>query len=192
MLAEHDAAFHFRYPAARLSPLPMHTSHLLGAGAVCVALGWFLVTDTPPVPPAAPSVPAVERPVANGHYVLVVEGTRNELAITAASHKADAWAGVPKGLSSAWRLRIADANGTTLAEVPLDMRPFDTDANAPLRPVRVEGCIVHSGAVGMLVNAPAFAAAASYTFLRPEPQGEPTPIGSATGEQVRTLAGGGR
>jgi hypothetical protein len=166
----------------------MHSSLLLGASAACAALAWLFVSapasTEPPVPPTPPT--------ANGHYVLVVEGTRNQLAITAASAKTDPWAGVPTGFDSAWRLRIADARGELLADVPLDVSDFDTDPAAPLRPVRVAGCIVRSGAIGMLVSVPAFATAASYTIVRPEPQGEPTAIGTATGEHVRALAGGGR
>lgn len=166
----------------------MHSSHVLGAGAMCAVFAWLFVSaPAPSTPPVAPTPPP-----ANGHYVLVVEGTRNQLAITAASAKVDPWAGVPKGFDSPWRLRIADARGAVLADVPLDLSKFDTDAGAPLRPVRVEGCIVRSGAIGVLVNVPAFANAASYTFVRPEPQGEPTVIGTVTGEQVRALAGGGR
>ena len=164
----------------------MHVSHLLGAGAACAAFGWLLVS------PAAPPTPPAEPPAAAGHHVLVVEGDRNALTITAASHKPDPWAGVPKSFTSAWRLRIHDAAGTVLADVPLDVGPFDTDADAPLRRVRVEGCIVRSGAIGMLVNAPAFATAASYTFVRPQGEGEGVVIGTVTGERVRALAGGGR
>jgi hypothetical protein len=165
----------------------MHSSHVLGASAAFAALAWLFASAPAPVAPPVPPTPP-----ANGHYVLVVEGTRNQLAITAASAKTDPWAGVPKGFDSPWRLRILDARGGVLADVPLDLSKFDTDAGAPLRPVRSTGCIVHSGAIGVLVNVPAFANAASYTFLRPEPQGEPTVFGTATGQQVRDLAGGGR
>jgi hypothetical protein len=170
----------------------MHLSHLLGAGAALAAIGWMSATATTPSAPPTDPATHTAAPLANGHHVLVVEGDRNALTITAASHKPDPWAGAPKGFESAWRLRIADASGALLADVPLDVSPFDTDAAALLRPVRVEGCIVRSAAIGMLVNAPAFATAATYTFVRPDAAGAPAAIGTVTGAQVRELAGGGR
>lgn len=166
----------------------MHASHLLGAGAAFAVFGWFLTSPTAPVSPPSPPAP----PAPGGHYVLVVEGDRNALTITAASAKPDPWAGVPKGFTSTWRLRIEDGHGATLADVPIDVSAFDTDANAPLRPTRVEGCVVRSGAIGMLVNVPAFAEAASYTFTRSPGQGEPVALGTVSGDRVRALAGGGR
>jgi hypothetical protein len=168
----------------------MHSSHLLGAGAVLAACGWFLTAGngTPPQDPPPPTPP----PPAVGHYVLVVEGNRNELAVTAASHKPDPWAGVPKGTTSTWRLRIADAAGATLADVPLDVAAFDTDEGAPLRAVTVQGCVVRSPAIGMLVNVPAFPTAASYTFSRPGARDERVVLGAVPAERVRELTGGGR
>ena len=162
---------------------------ILGAGAALAVLGLFLrggPTADAAVPP--PPLP----PVAAGHHVLVVEGDRNGLAITAASGKPDAWAGVPKGFASDWRLVIADAAGATLAEVPLDVRPFATGAADVGRADRVQGCIVTSARIGMLVNAPAFAAAASYTFVRPDERGRDVAIGVVPAGRVRELAGGGR
>lgn len=166
----------------------MQVSHLLGAGAAFAVFGWFLASPAQPTTPATPPVPT--EPV--GHYVLVVEGDRNALAITAASAKTDPWAGVPVGFTSAWRLRIQDGRGAVLADVPLDVGRFETDPNAPLRPVRVEGCLVKSAAIGMLVNVPAFAAAATYTFTRPGEQEQPVVLGAVAGDRVRALAGGGR
>jgi hypothetical protein len=126
--------------------------------------------------------------------VLVVEGHREQLAITAASAKADPWAGVPKGFDSPWRLRIEDAGGGVLADVPLDVRPFDVGPGALLRKTRVEGCIVTSPSIGMLVSAPAFASAARYRFTRPGDAGEAgeRALGVVDAATVRALAGGGR
>jgi hypothetical protein len=168
----------------------MQLSHALGAGIALVAIGWFFATA--PGSPAAPlpAAPPIAPPVANGHYVLVVEGDRDHLGITAAAGKEAPWAGVPKGLTSDWRLLIHDARGEVLADVPLDVTPFATRAND--RGVRVQGCVVHDARIGMLVNAPAFAAAASYTFTRPGGAGERVVLGTATGDRVRELAGGGK
>lgn len=173
----------------------MHLPHLLGAGAAITVLGW-LTLSSPPSTPSEPSAPPTsgpsQPPVAAGHHVFVVEGNCNALAITAASRKPDAWAGVPKGFDSPWRLRVTDARGELLVEVPLDMSPFDTDPAAVLRPVRVEGCIVRSSAIGMLVSVPAFDAAANYTFVRLEGAPGGTPLGTTSAERVRELEGGGR
>lgn len=138
--------------------------------------------------------PAVAAPVAlppNGHFVLVVEGDRDALTITHANHKVDPWAGVPTGLRSAWNLTVRDANGAVLAEVPLDVSPFATDV-PPQAPVQVTGCIVRSPRIGMLVSVPAHANAASYAFTRRDGSGQVHALGVVDGEQVRTLAGGGR
>ena len=167
----------------------MNISHVLGAGAALAAFGWFLTSSGTTSPNAAmPPMP----PVADGHYVLVVEGDRTALAITAASAKVDPWAGVPKGFTSQWRLSIVDARGDTLAEVPLDVSQFATDAAAAGRGVRVAGCIVTSPHIGILVNVPAFANAAGYTFTRPGAADERIVLGTTTGDRVRELAGGGK
>ncbi|MCA8964555.1 MAG: hypothetical protein KDC48_06705, partial [Planctomycetes bacterium] len=118
---------------------------------------------------------------------LVVDGDRNGLAITFASHKVDPWGGVAKGLKSDWRLVIRDARGELLAEVPLDVSQFATNAADVGRARRVEGCIVIDSHIAMLVNAPTFAAAASYEFYRGDVR-----IGRTSGDDVRRLAGGGR
>jgi hypothetical protein len=123
-----------------------------------------------------------------GHYVLVVEGDRAALAVTAASRKADPWGGVPKGLVSTWSLAIHDADGGLLATVPLDVSPFAVDGP---RGVRVEGCVVRDSRIGMLVNVPAFARAATYTFTRDD-GGAVRHLGTTTASQVQQLAGGGR
>lgn len=164
----------------------MHHAPLLAGAALCAG-AWLAFAPATPVVAAAPAAP-------QGHYVLVVEGHRDLLTITAASAKADPWAGVPKGFDSAWRLRVEDREGTPLADVPLDVRPFDVAPGALLRPTRVQGCIVTSPAIGMLVNVPAFANAARYTFTRPGEAGEPAQqvLGVVDAATVRTLAGGGR
>ncbi len=169
----------------------MHFSHVLGAGAALAAFGWFFATDF--AAPAAASTP-VAPPIANGHYVLVVEGNRQALTITAASAKADPWAGVPKGLTSDWSITIHDGRGDVLAEIPLDVSMFATEAAHAGRGVRVEGCVVKDPTIGMLANVPAFAAAASYTFSR---SGEAVELprvllGTIPGDTVRQLSGGGR
>jgi hypothetical protein len=166
----------------------MHLAQLLATVGAVASLGWFALAPTPPAaPPAPPAAPT-------GHYVLVVEGHRELLTITAASAKPDPWGGAPKGFDSAWRLRVEDRAGAPLADVPLDVRPFDVAEGALLRPTRVEGCIVTSPAIGMLVNVPAFAEAARYTFSRPGDAGEAATrvIGVVDAEAVRALAGGRR
>ena len=130
-------------------------------------------------------------PVANGHYVLVVEGDRDRLTITHASAKTDPWAGVPKGLSSTWTLSVHDARGTTLATVPLDMRRFAIGAAERGRPVQVEGCVVRDSRIAMLVNVPRFDAAATYTLTRTDGD-KAHVLGIATAAHVHDLAEGGR
>jgi hypothetical protein len=166
---------------------------LLGAAAALALAGLLLRGADGTEPPAAavPTAPAAP-PVAAGHHVLVVEGDRNALAITAASAKTDPWAGVPAGFTSDWRLLIADDRGATLAEVPLDVRPFATGAADVGSADRVQGCIVTTARIGMLVNAPAFATAATYTFVRPGDGGRDAVLGTVTAARVRELAGGGR
>lgn len=170
---------------------------LVGAAATLLVAGLSLLPRGDA--PAAVFAPATAAPVAaapvalppNGHFVLVVEGDRDALAITHASHKLDPWAGVPTGLRSAWTLAVRDANGAVLAEVPLDLSQFATDV-PPQTPVQVNGCIVRSPRIGMLVSVPAFADAASYAFTRRDGDGQVRSLGVVDGEQVRTLAGGGR
>jgi hypothetical protein len=166
----------------------MHHHNLLGA-AFAIAIAGLCMNlrtgdATGVVPPPTP-------PRAEGHFVLVVEGDRDALTITHASHKQDPWAGIPKGFVSTWTLSIHDAAGELLADVPLDVSPF------ALRPdekgtLTVVGCMVRDAKVGMLVNVPAFATAASYRFTRPGDQGGRRELGTVAGDQVRTLAGGGR
>lgn len=165
----------------------MHLHHVLGGGLLLAAIGWFVTAGDG----SAPSTPPPTPPVADGHYVLVVEGDRDRLSISHARAKADPWAGVPKGLRSDWLLRIHGDDGALLAEVPLDMSAFDLSPARKGGKIEVEGCIVHDPHVAMLVNAPRFAAAASYTFVRRDRQGE-VALGVVAGAQVRDLAGGGR
>ncbi|MFT4840306.1 MAG: hypothetical protein ACJAYX_000321 [Planctomycetota bacterium] len=131
-------------------------------------------------------------PVANGHFVLVVEGDRNGLAVTFASKKTSPWAGVPKGFDSKWRASILDSKGAELANVPVDVRPFATDAQSVGKGPRVQGCIVIESKIGLLLNVPAFAAAQSYEFSRTDAAGVKTALGTMSGNAVRDLAGGGR
>jgi len=167
----------------------MQPSHLLGFGALLAGL-WLLSVANGPSTGGAPSVPPLP-PVANGHYVLVVEGDRDQLSITHASPKPDPWAGVPKGFSSKWTLTVQDAGGATLAEVPLDLSKFAVAAAEKGRPLKVEGCIVRDSHIAMLVNVPRFDAAATYTLTRRE--GDTVhALGTATGSHVRELAGSGR
>ena len=162
----------------------MNTTPLLGAAALLAAAGWLWLDGATPrtmLPPPPP-------PVADGHYVLVVEGDRNALAVTHANRKTDPWAGVPKGFTSAWMLVIRDDRGAMLAEVPLDVTPFATGAGELGKPVRVEGCVVRDSRVAMLVNVPRFAAAASYAFTRVD-GGRTVALGAVAAETVRELAG---
>lgn len=130
----------------------------------------------------------VQEPAAGpGHTVLVVEGTVRALGVTAAVAKPDPWAGVPKGLQSAWSLAILAADGRELARVPLDLSPFDTDPRRIGQPVSVEGCIVRDSRIVMLVNVPNFAAAARYVF---EHRGRP--LGEISAPELRRLVGGGK
>lgn len=163
----------------------MQLSHLLGASALLAGLSFVLAARSDGA--ASDPVLPPQQPVANGHFVLVVEGDRDQLGITAVSQKLDPWAGVPKGLTSAWSLSIRDAAGAELANVPLDLSKFDLDPAQKGKPLRVQGCIVKDSHVAMLANVPCFANAASYVFLR-----DKTAVGTVEGAAVRQLAGGGR
>lgn len=163
----------------------MHLSHLLGAGALFAGLGLFLLAPGATGGNTAGTPPTI--PVAAGHYVLVVEGDRDQLTITHANRKAEPWGGVAKGFTSDWSLSIRALDGSELANVPLDMSRFDLSAGAKGNARRVEGCIVTDSRVAMLANVPCHAAAASYVFLR-----EKTVVGTVDGATVERLAGGGR
>jgi len=176
----------------------MHISHMLGASVLLAALGWSFLptpsrtsdaslapaTPTPPPPPPPP-------PLANGHHALVVDGDRDQLTIVAASYKADPWAGVPKGLQSAWSLRIVDGAGALLAEVPVDLVHFDTSEARKGGGVHVQGCSVRDARITMLMNAPHFPTAATYLFTRRDAAGVVV-VGEVEAMRVRQLAGGGR
>lgn len=164
----------------------MHTSHLLGATALCAGLGLFFAS-TDPGDSSPGSASAAAMPPASGHFVLVVEGDRDQLTITAASHKESPWAGVPKGFSSKWTLSIRDGAGTELERVPLDMSQFDLQPEQKGRGLRVNGCVVRDARVAMLASAPCHAAAATYVFLRGEDV-----VGTVESARVGQLAGGGR
>lgn len=169
----------------------MQVLPVLGAGA-CAALFVFAwpadaAAPTPTHAATASAPAAAASATADGHLVLIVQGDRDQLAIAGAVPKTDPWAGVPKGMTSDWRLEIRAADQSLLASVPLDVTPFATDPQAQHRPLRVEGCLVIDSRIAMLVNAPHFAEAASYTFHRGN-----VLLGTTSAEQVAKLAGGGR
>lgn len=168
----------------------MHPSHLVWAGAMVVVASLWLGPRSPSHHAAAVEPLPTEPPAAVGHYVLVVEGDRNVLDITHASHKTDPFGGVPKGLESTWQLTVRDAAGTTLSAIPLDVTPFATDPLAARRGVVVEGCIVRDPRIGMLVSVPAHPTAASYTFTRAAGEGREAVLGVIEATKVQTLAGG--
>lgn len=188
----------------------MQLSQLLGAGVLIAALGFFARGDAndanlaidannPPTMDAStattvapPVAPAPVPPVADGHYVLVVEGDRNALNVSFARKKAARWAGVPKGFDSNWRVSILDGAGKQLADVPLDVSPFATDAASVGKGPRVNGCFVVESKIGLLLNVPAFAMAQSYEFSRRGADGVKVALGTMTGAAIRDLAGGGR
>jgi hypothetical protein len=121
--------------------------------------------------------------------VLVVEGDRDGLDVTFARTKQAPWAGAPKGLVSSWRLAVLAADGSTLADVPLDVRRFATDAASQGKPVTVRGCVVVDSRIGMLVSVPRFANAARYRFTRTSERGVELNLGEVLASQVRELAG---
>ena len=166
----------------------MQPTHVLGFAALLAGL-WFTSFSNQPAR-GAPPLPQ-DPPVADGRYVLVVEGDRDRLTITHASAKTDPWSGVPKGLSSSWQLTVQGADGTTLATVPLDVRKFAVAAAERGRPLHVEGCIVRDTRIAMLVNVPRFHAAATYTLTRHDGE-QPHVLGIATAAHVRALAENGR
>lgn len=179
----------------------MQLSHLLGAGALIAVISVWMRSDmASPIPTqTSQNRPAnvtetVRKtpPTADGHFAIVVEGDRNGLAVTFASKKTAPWAGAPKGFDSNWHVTILDALGNKLASVPLDVRPFATGANSVGKPVQVRGCVVVDSKIGMLVNVPAYAAAASYVFARTEVDGVVTTLGTTSGDVIRELARGGR
>jgi len=161
---------------------------LVGAAALTVvgALSWSVRQDDAPRPAAAEGDAAT--PTAAGHYVLVVEGDRDALDVTFARAKRAPWAGAPKGLDSAWRLVVEAADGAALADVPLDVRRFATDAASKGAPAVVRGCVVVESRIGMLVNVPRFAEAARYRFTRRDERGAPTVLGVVAATRVRELA----
>ena len=205
MLAAPQPGFHSLYFGG-LPPGLMQLSHWIGATALCAVVATsFAVTfdhgspadqtsanqisadGAPAAAPATPKAPPPPPLPESGHYVLVIEGDRSALAITAASHKAAPWAGVQKGLESAWQLSIRDAEGQELRAIPLDMSPFDLRAERQGKGPTVTGCIVLDPRVGLLVNTPCLPGAASY-----EPHHDGKVVGSATALAVHDLAGGGR
>ncbi|MFK7739024.1 MAG: hypothetical protein AB8H80_01780 [Planctomycetota bacterium] len=183
----------------------MQTSFALGAGVLLTTAAFVLrpsdsgtladgTPATPPMQALEPVIlPAPPPPQADGHYVLVVEGDRNQLDVTFASRKTAPWGGVPKGFAgSGWAMRVTDAEGNEICSVPLDMRPFATSERALGQPVQVRGCVLVDSKIGMLVSVPAYDTATNYEFLRPADAGgdqQTTIIGSVSGANVRELAG---
>lgn len=170
----------------------MHTTHLLGAGVLLAISAWAFAPATASpqaLPPATLTPPPPPR--ANGHFALVVEGDRDALSIRSAVAKPDPWSGPWKGLQSRWSLAILAADGTTLAEVPLDLAHFDLAAERKGGPIHVEGCVVRDPRIAMLVNVPRYAAAFSYSFVRRD-GAVVTPIGAVAAARVEELARGGR
>jgi hypothetical protein len=186
----------------------MQLSHLLGSAVLIAAVGFSVRGDADnnnrlvidPTQPlggsstvqVSPPATAPAAPVASGHFVLVVEGDRNGLAVTFARQKAARWAGVQKGFNSNWRVLIRDGNGAELVDVPIDVRPFATDAQSVGRAPRVNGCYVVESKIGLLLNVPAYAVAQTYEFTRAGTDGVKVPLGTMSGNAVRELAGGGR
>ena len=166
----------------------MHTPRIVGAAAAAV-VALLLAEQQHAAPAATPRAAARTPASADGHYVLVVEGDRDGLDVTFASRKDAAWAGAPKGFTSSWRLLVVDDAGAELAEVPLDVRPFATGVNSKGKPAVVHGCVVVDSKIGMLVNAPRYAQAASYRFSRTDAAGVVTQLGEVTANQVRDLSG---
>ena len=82
-----------------------------------------------------------------------------------------------------------EIHSAQLAEVPLDVRPFATDAASQGKPAVVRGCIVVDTKIGMLVNAPRHQGAASYRFSRTDARGVVTQLGVVAAAKVRELAG---
>jgi hypothetical protein len=164
---------------------------LLGAAAIMVVAALALQARSDRTASAAPdAAAAATTPAAPaGHYVLVVEGDRDGLDVTFARTKQAPWAGAPKGLVSSWRLAVLAADGSTLADVPLDVRRFATDAASQGKPVTVRGCVVVDSRIGMLVSVPRFANAARYRFTRTSERGVETNLGEVLASQVRELAG---
>ncbi len=164
---------------------------LLGAAAIMVVAALALQARSDRTASAAPdAAAAAATPAAPaGHYVLVVEGDRDGLGVTFARTKQAPWAGAPKGLVSSWRLAVLAADGSTLADVPLDVRRFATDAASQGKPVTVRGCVVVDSRIGMLVSVPRFANAARYRFTRTSERGVETNLGEVLASQVRELAG---
>ena len=117
-------------------------------------------------PAGAPTAPAPQDPEANGHWVLVVEGNVERLAVTAAIPKPDPWAGTPTGLQSPFTLRLLDGKGALLQAVPVDLSRFDTDPAHIGKPVAVTGCVVRDSRIGLLVNVPQLQGLRRFEFWR--------------------------
>jgi hypothetical protein len=123
----------------------------------------------------------------SGHLVLVVDGDANQLRVSHVVQKDTAFGGVPKGLTSAYELSIRDAAGAELGRYPIDLAHFDLEPAHVGRPLQVTGDIVRDSHVTMLLNAPAFPAAADYVFLRAG-----AVIGRQTGLELQRLQDGGK
>src|SRR5262249_34998451 len=127
----------------------MHPATLVGCGLLVAIAGLALRSPSPPF--QTPTAISGPQDPAAGHLVLVVEGTVATLAITHAVAKADPWAGVPEGLTSAFALCLLGDGDRELTRVPLDLSLFDTDPAAIGKPVRVAGCEVRNSRIALLV-----------------------------------------
>lgn len=177
----------------------MQLAQLIASGLLIATFGFLSRSEASDEISSKATAPNLEAQIlredeatATGHYVLVVEGDRNGLAVTFARKKADQWAGIPKGFSSKWRVAILNANNQEIASVPLDVSAFATGPQSVGQPPSVQGCVVVDSKIGLLLNVPAFASAASYVFSRTEPNGDVSTLGTTSGAAVRELAGGGR
>ena len=205
MLAVYTLAFHRCYlrSATPGTLTYMQLSQLIASGLLIATFGILSSRDasdeipseivaTATTPILATQTRQDNKATANGHYVLVIEGNRDGLAVTFARKKDDQWAGIPKGLSSNWRVSILDDKRQELATIPIDVSSFATDVQSLGQPARVQGCMVVDSKIGLLLNVPAFAAATNYVFSRTEPNGQITKLGTTSAPAVRELAGGGR
>ena len=147
--------------------------------AVIAALG--LSGSRDPATAAPPQDPPT------GHLVLVVEGDVSALRVTAAVGKADDWGGVPVGLASDFALVGLDAQGEEVLHVPIDLSAFDTDPAHIGAPTVVQGCIVRSPRIGVLVNVPADDRIQDYAIRHIG-----ATIGAATAADIAALLRGGR
>lgn len=157
----------------------MNLASALGCSAALAAL---IVTLAPrPLSPATPATVATQDPVAaaRGHLILIVQGNVQQLAITHAVAKTDPWGGAPKGLQSAFAVRLLGADDEELLTVPVDLSRFDTDPAHIGQKARVQGCEIRNSAIALSINVPRLATVRRYEFTR-----DGKPIGSTDAATV--------